>query len=393
MNWWYCAALAGLLALLLAGHRSRFAIRLGLVVVSLTLVGIGAWSSWRAQKLEAARKSAAFHAVLPTEGRPGGYVSSSACKSCHAREYETWHRSYHRTMTQFASPESVKANFDHTKLEFMGETFELDRRGDEFWVTIDDQDPANSTAAKTPPVRQRIGMLTGSHHMQVFWLPGGFGNMQIVFPFTYLFESQRWVPRADTFLRDPALPPSMDVWNMVCIRCHATGGQPRPDRESRILTTRSAELGIACEACHGPGERHVKANQNARPGDLDLPGRPADATIIQPARLTSRRASEICGQCHSIKWFADNEEWRQNGFAYRPGDELEKTTPIVRPKKLETQPWLHDLVSKTPHMFDESFWSDGMVRVSGREYNGMIESPCYLRGELSCLSCHSMHKS
>ena len=37
------------------------------------------------------------------------------------------------------------------------------------------------------------------------------------------------------------------------------------------------------------------------------------------------------------------------------------------------------------------FWPDGMVRVAGREYNGLIESPCYQRGELSCLSCHRMH--
>jgi hypothetical protein len=37
------------------------------------------------------------------------------------------------------------------------------------------------------------------------------------------------------------------------------------------------------------------------------------------------------------------------------------------------------------------FWPDGMVRVTGREYNGLIESPCYQRGEPSCLSCHEMH--
>jgi hypothetical protein len=32
-----------------------------------------------------------------------------------------------------------------------------------------------------------------------------------------------------------------------------------------------------------------------------------------------------------------------------------------------------------------------MVRISGREYNGLIESACYQHGELSCLSCHQMH--
>jgi formate-dependent nitrite reductase cytochrome c552 subunit len=37
-----------------------------------------------------------------------------------------------------------------------------------------------------------------------------------------------------------------------------------------------------------------------------------------------------------------------------------------------------------------------MVRVSGREYNGLIDSPCYERATetartLTCFSCHSMH--
>ncbi|HEX6835392.1 MAG TPA: cytochrome c3 family protein, partial [Polyangia bacterium] len=39
------------------------------------------------------------------------------------------------------------------------------------------------------------------------------------------------------------------------------------------------------------------------------------------------------------------------------------------------------------------YWSDGMVRISGREYNALVESPCYQRGTMTCLSCHSMHDS
>jgi hypothetical protein len=46
----------------------------------------------------------------------------------------------------------------------------------------------------------------------------------------------------------------------------------------------------------------------------------------------------------------------------------------------------------------DAFWSDGTVRVSGREYNGLIESPCYRDAKtsgrtLSCLSCHSLHQT
>jgi hypothetical protein len=32
-----------------------------------------------------------------------------------------------------------------------------------------------------------------------------------------------------------------------------------------------------------------------------------------------------------------------------------------------------------------------MIRLVGREYNGLIESPCYQHGTMTCLSCHTMH--
>ncbi len=38
------------------------------------------------------------------------------------------------------------------------------------------------------------------------------------------------------------------------------------------------------------------------------------------------------------------------------------------------------------------FWEDCTPRISGREYNSLLESACYLRGELTCLSCHSLHQ-
>lgn len=33
-----------------------------------------------------------------------GFVGSDACKSCHVRNHRTWHTSYHRSMTQLATP-------------------------------------------------------------------------------------------------------------------------------------------------------------------------------------------------------------------------------------------------------------------------------------------------
>ena len=52
----------------------------------------------------------------------------------------------------------------------------------------------------------RVSMVTGSHHMQAYWVPSNSGNGQLSLPFTYLFDDKRWVPRgphlkARAFLR------------------------------------------------------------------------------------------------------------------------------------------------------------------------------------------------
>jgi predicted CXXCH cytochrome family protein len=333
------------------------------------------------------------HSWLPTQGRPGGFVTSETCKSCHADEYHSWHGSFHRTMTQYAVEGAVKANFNNQKLKFRGETFELEKQGAEYWVKIGEDAPqGKSNDEKDPPVRLPIGMVTGFHHMQVFWLPAGAGNEQLGFPFTWLNEDQRWVPREATFLRDPTLLPPKEIWNLTCVRCHTTAPQPKPNQEGAEMRTRVAEMGIACEACHGPGEPHV-AFQKQKSLVGGLVRKKPDTTIVQPERLEHDRASQICGQCHSMKYFDQKSGWLEHGFSYRPGDDLEATTPVMRPRKIEKQEFLKRAVEKTPGLLDDFFWKDGMIRVSGREYNGLIESPCYQRGKLSCLSCHSMHDS
>jgi predicted CXXCH cytochrome family protein len=325
--------------------------------------------------------------LLPVQGRPGGYVGSDNCKSCHTDEYNSWHRTYHRTMTQYARPDAVKADFNNVKLEFRGEEFLLQKTNNEFWVTISDK----SASTAEPPARMPIGMLTGFHHMQVFWLRIGAGNAQLGFPFTWLIEDKRWVPREATFLRDPTLQPPKEIWNTTCVRCHSTAPQPRPDKVAEVYRTRVAEMGIACEACHGPGEKHIAFQKKLE--DEKPKTRPPDPNITQPKKLSHDRASQICAQCHSMKYFDQKSNWLEEGFAYHPGEDLEAATPVMRPRKIEEQPFLKRAVEANPALLDDFFWSDGMMRVSGREYNGLIESPCYQRGNISCLSCHSMHDS
>ena len=72
---------------------------------------------------------------------------------------------------------------------------------------------------------------------------------------------------------------------------------------------------------------------------------------------------------------------------------MEKDLPLIRHPARAPASSLPKPILENKALWEGSFWPDGMVRVSGREYNGLIESPCHQRGELSCLSCHSMHQS
>lgn len=253
---------------------------------------------------------------------------------------------------------------------------------------------ADGIQAAKPRVRKRLTLLTGSHHMQVFWIPASRPNAQLLFPFCYLIEDRAWVPFHNTFLRDPALRDPIQIWNNNCINCHSTGGQPRP-RQTSLATsdTRSMELGIGCEACHGPGEKHVAKNQMPLARYLHRAAGKKDETIVNPAKLEAKASSQVCGNCHGIKWIPGQLAWKEEGFPYRPGEDLDATTPIARPARTDLQPWLEAAMKSEPRFKEDRFWPDGIVRVSGRDFNGMLESACYQKGDLSCLSCHSMHHS
>lgn len=360
------------------------------------------------QRAEAFRKE--IRQKLP-HPRGEEYVSSANCRSCHPQQYATWHRSFHRTMTQVASPETVRGNFNDVRLKMDGDEYRLERRGDEFWVQTVDPDWKLVHAlkerafmlgdSKTPPIMpeqrpmvwKQVDMLTGSHHMQAYWVAGDFGNQQFIFPFIYLFEDQRWVPRDDGFIKDPSAARLVQVWNGSCIGCHATAGNPRQDAATSVFQTKVAELGIACEACHGPAADHVRKNGDPVRRYALHSQRRGDSTIINPSRLNHQRSSEVCGQCHGVRYIPDQAAWMARGFRYRPGAVLDEDAPLIRLASVSTDARFPEPVRKNPELLHGSFWPDGMIRVSGREYNGLIESPCFQRGEMSCLSCHSMHKS
>lgn len=364
----------------------------------LTTIPLAGWTAHRHR--EAEQRTDEFVATVPQQTR-AEYATSDRCEPCHPSQYHSWHRGYHRTMTQYASPETVRGDFDDVPLNRSGYDVHLSREGDDFMVEMVDplwryeidagQRPPPQPGETEPRVRRRIALVTGSHHMQVYWVPSNVGNGLLSLPFTWLLDERRWVPRSDVFLRPVETERHpLQVWNVSCIKCHATGGQPNALVGGKEIRTTVAEMGIACEACHGPAEAHVAANQNPlRRYWLHVRGA-SDPTIVNPARLAATPSSQVCGQCHSLN-DASFEIELGAGKTYVPGDDLEKTMPLLRP--LHMTPALEQKIAEDPLYPRNYFWADNTIRVSSRDYSGMIESKCMTSGKLSCGTCHSMHES
>ena len=344
----------------------------------------------------------------PREVLSDGYVGSNTCRSCHPGQHTTWSNSYHRTMTQTATPESVFGKFENVSLVDGKVEAVLQREGDQFLVDFTVKGQGH--LGKYP-----IVMTTGSHHMQAYWFTtADSSRMLCMLPWMFLKKEQRWIPRRAAFLehntaKNSALQTLMEergTWNRACIKCHTTHGQPRPtfdaDNKFQGLDTRVTEFGISCEACHGPGQQHVEANRDPLHRYSSHLSDTPDETIVNPAGLMHEVSSQVCGQCHGITLTHDTnsaKRWQNEGFDFRPGDDLgeSKMRFTLQPGCLSTTEVQARMPANSPTL-DSWFWEDGMVRVSGREYNGLIESPCYEspdphRKKMSCMSCHSMHQT
>ncbi len=334
----------------------------------------------------------------PTEGPIDDFVTSDTCRSCHPGEYHSWHQSYHRTMTQVASEKTVKGNFDNAIVgEFDGLKAGVSRDENGFWANY--LLAPSDRFASPDLVRRRIVMTTGSHHYQVYWTNEPWTKSEEpndrtvwLFPSVYLFEEEAWLPRHATFIRPPTNQPEYARWNQVCSRCHSTHGIAAFDPLSDTHDTRTVEFGISCEACHGPGKAHIEANRNPL-RRYQLHNKDAgDSLIVNPANIDHQRSAEVCGRCHSFFMSKSSEkrlEWNDHGQSFRPGDVLEDHLHLQHPG----QGPLPDFEKLESTFFENRFWSDGMVRVAGREYNGLLNTPCFQRGKMSCLSCHSLHKT
>ena len=339
------------------------------------------------------------------------YVGSLACRRCHEEHYRSWHRTFHRTMTQEVSARNAGAvlgDFSGVTYRHAGVDARMDRDASGAFRMTFTADGSHA-AAVTAIVSRAIGSRRYQQYLTRI------GDAEYRLPIAYHVEENRWLHMNGSFLfserdGDPAPPTSeaapaptntlqgfvdglarlggpdyarhVTRWNDNCVFCHNVAPNPGRDEASGTFRTEVAEMGVACEACHGPGGAHARANADpVRRYVLHLGGR-GDPTIVNPSRLSPARAADLCGRCHGQRIADHVDRFLDHGDPFVPGDDLALwSAPLWQDTPLGT--------ARAP--FASRFWADGTARLTAYEYQGLLQSPCTQRGTLTCTSCHGMH--
>jgi tetratricopeptide (TPR) repeat protein len=273
---------------------------------------------------------------------------------------------------QTASDASVLGDFEEATFEDRGSAWRFFRRDGGFWVHTQaaDGNPADF------PIRYTFGVAP----LQQYLVELPKGRLQAL---TVAWDSRapeegggRWFS-----LQPDEVPPPGDVlhwtgaanrWNSMCARCHSTNLRKNFDRAEHGYRTSWAELDVACEACHGPGSRHVawaEAGGGASDsGLLDLASEPARWVMDEGADIARRdpprRAHaelEACAGCHS----------RRSMIAVAdPGRYLDAYRPVLLEEGL--------------------YFPDGQIQDEVYVYGSFLQSRMYAAG-VTCSDCHDPH--
>jgi predicted CXXCH cytochrome family protein len=338
------------------------------------------------------------------------YSGSEACRTCHQGIYESWEKSRHTKKVRVASPATVvnDADSNGTNDFVQGGTaaaFDVAASVPAGQTTWDDYTLA--AGVEFP----KLGW-NGSEHVirvgpntyPVTYVLGGtgkwkqrymvtIGNGEYISPVQYNDVTREYVPyhpehwytisgtTLTGYLYGAGETPvtegkTRNSWQRRCVFCHTTGlrdirvnddGEYGGAIADMLGDGDLGELPIGCEACHGPGARHIELGGGV-------------GTILNPSDMASDRGDEVCGACHGRGTSVNAEglgyPWAagslvDNGF--KPGDVL---------------------AAFYVNTGASSFWGDGAMH-SKRHHQQWLDhrhSP-HAKAGVTCWSCHAPHGS
>src|SRR5262245_38466383 len=229
----------------------------GLAVLGLA-AGLAAW--WRSTPASPLQAAAT-------------YVSGQTCAGCHREQHERWKASDHALAMQPADAKAVLGNLQGATFAKDGVTSTFLMRDGQYWVRTDGPDGALRD--------YRIAYTFGIRPLQQYLVESRGGRYQAL---TIAWDSrpataggQRWfdlypgekIPHGDVLhWTAPA-----QNWNSMCADCHSTNLQRHYRLAEDRFDTTWTDVSVSCEACHGPGSRHVAwAHAGARAADDPMRG-------------------------------------------------------------------------------------------------------------------------
>ncbi len=310
----------------------------------------------------------------PTVETAPAYVGTEACASCHEKAHENWVGSHHDLAMQVATSGSVLGDFSGRRARYYGETATFVREGDAFFV--------EALGADGQPGRFAVKYTFGIAPLQQYLVETEPGRLQ-TFPFAWdtrpkELGGQRWFHLQPEEYIEPGDPlhwtgPSYN-WNHACADCHSTALKKNYDRASKRYATEYFELNVGCEACHGPGSKHI---------ELAKAKRGAKNTGFEPRlpKSSDRKWSFVEGA--DIAVLATGS----------PSDELETCAPCHsrRADLGGDRDGYHDRY-RLATLDERLYFDDGQIKDEVYVYGSFLQSKMYAAGVI-CSDCHEPHSA
>lgn len=327
----------------------RMKLRVKPTVTIAILLVLGA----RAQNRPAAAPTPSLSQSVPSADQPpngrNNYAGDDTCAGCHQERAGSYHRTAHYLTSRLPSKDSILGDFSPArnllKTKNPNLYFRMEARSDGFFQTaVQGIEPYTSTRS------ERFGLVVGS---------GGKGQTFLFWKGELLFQLPISYWREVGWVNSPGYTDGVAYFdrpvNPRCLECHGTQFEslsPPPNRYRRT----GFILGITCEKCHGPGQRHAQsyASKSANV--------PSAAGILDPARFSRQQQMDLCAWCHAGQGLS-----LVPSFSYLPGEPLEKYVELSQPDP------------------------DAVIDVHGSQIELLEKSRCFQSSTMTCLTCHDVH--
>ena len=283
------------------------------------------------------------------------FVGSQKCMDCHKIEYDKWRDSQHDHAMEVADKNTVLGNFDNADFEKHGVTSRFYQKDGRYYVHT------QGSSGKMGDFE--VTHTFGWYPLQQYLVPFPGGRLQCL-PLAWDVRGKKWY---HLYPKDPLSPKDWlywtnagQNWNGMCAECHSTNLKKNYNLETDTYQTTWSDIDVGCEACHGPGSRHVEWAQMP---DMARPKVENYGLVVRTSGINSRKLVELCAPCHSRRAALGD-------YTHSEPDLLDSLLPSLLAENL--------------------YFADGQILEEVYVYGSFTQSKMYHR-DVRCNDCHDVH--